>query len=94
MIMALDPGQWLCLGARHDLNDVYGWGDIERVLRDVDIDIILLLHPLQIVLLSPQPGCPHVRRAKVDYEVDRTVLTTGEIRLGEVLIEFSDSSQS
>ena len=67
---------------------------LTRVLRDVDIDIILLLHPLQIVLLSPQPGGPHVRRAEVDYEVDRTVLPTGEIRLGEVRIEFSDSSQS
>ncbi|MXX25427.1 MAG: hypothetical protein F4Z82_08300 [Caldilineaceae bacterium SB0668_bin_21] len=87
-----DPEQWLCLGARHDLMNVYGWDDIERVLSDVDIDIILLLHPLQIVPLSPQPGGPHIGRAEVDYEVDRAVLPTGEISLGEVRIDFSDSS--
>ena len=87
-----DPEQWLCLGARHDLMDVYGWGDIDRVLQDVNIDIILLLHPLKIVPLSPQQDGPHARRAEVDYEVDRSYLPSGEISLKEVQIEFSDSS--
>lgn len=87
-----DPEQWLCLGARHDLMDVYGWGDIDRVLQDVNIDIILLLHPLKIVPLSPQQDGPHARRAEVDYEVDRSYLPSGEISLKEMQIEFSDSS--
>ncbi|MXY93043.1 MAG: hypothetical protein F4047_05150 [Caldilineaceae bacterium SB0670_bin_27] len=87
-----DPEQWLCLGARHDLHEVYDWGDIDSVLRDVNIDIILLLHPLKIVPLSPQQGGPHARRAEVDYEVDRGYLPTGEIRLGEVQIDFDVSS--
>ncbi len=88
--LAPDAEQWLCLGARHDLTDVYGWGDIDSVLRDVNIDIILLLHPLTIVPLSPQQRGPHARRAEVDYEVDRSKLPSGEIRLGEVQIDFSD----
>ena len=92
--MAPDPEQWLCLGARHDLMDVYGWGDIDSVLQDVNIDIILLLHPLKIVPLSPQQGGPHARRAEVDYEVDRSYLPSGEISLGEVQIEFSDANLS
>ncbi len=87
-----DPEQWLCLDARHDLTDVYGWGGIEEVLRDVNIDIILLLHPLQIVPLSPQPEGPHFQRAGVAYDVDGAYLPSGEVRLGEVQIEFSDSS--
>ena len=87
-----DPEQWLCLGARHDLMDVYGWGDIDSVLQDVNIDIILLLHPLKIVPLSPQQDGPHARRAEVEYEVDRSYLPSGEISLREVQIEFSDSS--
>ena len=87
-----DPAQWLCLGARHDLTDVYGWGEIDEVLRDVNIDIILLLHPLHIVPLSPQPNGPHFRRAGLHYEVDRAYLPSGEIRLSEVRIDFFDSS--
>ena len=90
--LAPDPAQWHCLGARHDLTDVYGWGGIESVLRDVNIDIILLLHPLRIVPLRPQPGGPHSRRAEVDYEVDRKHLPSGEIRLSEVQIDFFDNS--
>ena len=56
MTLAPDPEQWLRLGARHVLNGVYGWGDIDSVLRDVDIDIIILLHPLQIVPMRPKSG--------------------------------------
>ena len=84
-----DPAQWLCLGARHDLTDVYGWGGIDEVLRDVNIDIILLLHPLRIVPLTPQPRSPHFDRAGLDYAVDATHLPSGEIRLGGVEIEFA-----
>lgn len=86
--LAPDPAQWLCLGARRDLTDVYGWGGIEDVLRDVNIDIILLLHPLRIVPLNPQQGGPHQRRAGSDYEVDSSYLPSGEISLGNVQIEF------
>ena len=89
--LAPDPAQWLCLGARRDLTEVYGWSGIEEVLRDVDIDIILLLHPLKIVSLAPQQGGPHQRRAGVEYEVDTSYLPSGEIRMGNVQIEFADA---
>ncbi len=89
--LAPDPRQWLCLGARRDLTEVYGWGGIEEVLRDVNIDIILLLHPLKIVPLAPQQGGPHARRAGTDYKVDSSFLPSGEVRLGMVQIEFVDS---
>ncbi len=90
--LAPDPEQWLCLGARHDLTDVYGWGEIEDVLRDVNIDIILLLHPLRIVPLRTQVGGTHARRAEVDYPVDRSRLPSGEIRLSSVIIDFCDTA--
>ncbi len=91
--LAPDPEQWLCLGARHDLTDEYGWGEIESVLQDVNIDIILLLHPLRIVPSQPQPEGPHFRRAELDYEVDRSHLPSGEIRLGEVQIDFHNTAE-
>ncbi|RIK41246.1 MAG: hypothetical protein DCC55_12425 [Chloroflexi bacterium] len=86
--LTTDPEQWLCLGARHDLADVYGWGEIEDVLRDVNIDIILLLHPLHIVPLTPEPQGVHYRRPEVDYPVDRSFLPEGYVLLDEVRIEY------
>jgi hypothetical protein len=88
-----DPEQWLCLGARHDLMDVYGWDEIDSVLRDINIDIILLLHPLEIVPVNPEEHGPHQRRAEVDYEVDQTYLPSGYIMLDEVRIEFDCDSR-
>ena len=72
--LTTDPEPWLCLGARHDLIDVYGWDEIAAVLRDVNIDIILLLHPLDIVPLTLEPEGIHQRRPEVDYPVDRAFL--------------------
>jgi hypothetical protein len=86
--LTTDPNQWLCIGARHDLNHVYGWGDIGDVLADVNIDIILLLHPLEIVPLTPEPQGIHHRRPEVDYPVDRSYLPEGFVLLDEVRLEY------
>ena len=51
--LAPDPEQWLCLGSRHDRMDTYGWGDIGDVLRDVNRDIILVLHPVDVMPAGP-----------------------------------------
>lgn len=86
--LTTDPEQWLCLGSRHDLMDVYGWGEIEDVLRDVNIGVILLLHPLNIVPLTPEGHGVHHRRPEIDYPVDRTYLPEGYCMLDKVRIEF------
>jgi hypothetical protein len=83
-----EPEQWLCLGARHDLMNVYGWGAIEDVLRDVNIDIILLLHPLNIVPLTPENHGVHHRRPEIDYPVDRAYLPEGYVMLDEVRLDY------
>jgi hypothetical protein len=88
--LTTNPADWLCIGARHDLNDVYGCADIEEVLADVNIDIILLLHPLTIVPLTPEKEGPHLRRAEVDYPVDTSYLPSGYIMLDEVRIEYPE----
>lgn len=87
--LTTDPDQWRCIGARHDLNHVYGWGDIEETLRDVNIDIILLLHPLGIVPLTPEAQGIHHRRPEVDYPVDRSYLPEGYVLLDEVRLEYA-----
>jgi hypothetical protein len=86
--LTTDPDPWLCLGSRHDLMDVYGWGEIEDVLRDVNIGVILLLHPLNIVPLIPEEHGVHHRRPEADYPVDRAYLPEGAIMLDKVRLEY------
>jgi hypothetical protein len=87
--LTTEPAQWLCLGARHDMNDVYGCGEIEDVLHDVNIDIIFLLYPVNVVPTTPEENGPHYRRPEVDYAVDTSVLPEGYVMLDEVRIEFA-----
>ena len=47
-----DPAQWTCLGARRD-NRSYGCAEIADVLKDVNLDLILILFPLKIVPMIP-----------------------------------------
>jgi hypothetical protein len=52
LTLAPDPAQWTCLGARHDLGHVYGSGDIAALLKNVDIDLIFVLFPINVTPLS------------------------------------------
>ncbi len=84
-----DDDQWKCLGARHDVTDAYSWGNIGPVLKDLNCDIILILHPLDVVALEPLEGDLHQQRAEKEYEVDRSRLPSGRVLLDEVRIEFA-----
>jgi hypothetical protein len=87
---ALDPAQWRCLGARHDRADYYGELALETVLRDVNTDILLVLHPLTIEPMGPTAGDPHRLRPERDYPVWRSRLPEGYVLLDEVRIEFDE----
>ena len=83
-----DPEQWTCLGARHDRTESYGWGEISDVLRDLNGNMIFVLHPLDVVPAEPVDGNPHLLKAGEEYEVDRSRLPEGYVMLDEVRIEF------
>lgn len=85
-----DNGQWTCLGSRHDRNETYGWGPIAPVLRDLNCDIIFVLHGLDIAPAEPVEGDIHLLRAGQDYPVDASRLPSGCIMLDEVRIEFPE----
>ena len=87
--LAPDPAQWLSLGTRHDRTDYYGHGDIADVLRDLNADIILVLHPVNVVPLQTIEGDVHVPFAGRDYDVDQGRLPKGYVMLDEVRIEFA-----
>ena len=87
--LAADDEQWKCLGARHDATDDYGWGPIAPILRDLNCDIILILHPLDVVAAGQFDSDLHRNRAERDYAVDRSRLPNGEVLLDEVRVEFA-----
>ena len=83
-----DPKQWTCLGARHDMNDNYGYGDIAEVLRDVNVDIIFILFPLTIVPIGEVENAHRLWAAK-DYKVDMQYLPKGLVMFDSVQIEYA-----
>jgi len=88
-----DPAQWLCLGTRGPGADCanYGAAPIADVLSDVNIDLILVLFPLDVRPLGPIVGDPHHLRAGKDYPIDTSRLPSGYVMLDEVRIEYPSS---
>ena len=83
-----DPDQWLCLGARHDRKS-YGCSSIAEVLRDVNVDIIFVLFPLNVVPIEDISD-EHKLRAGVDYHVEQKFLPKGLIMFDWVKLEYPD----
>jgi len=89
-----DPEQWTCLGSRHDATEQYGCDDIARVLEDVNLDIIFVWFPLDVVPLCGDVANLHIPRAGEDYPVDRDRLPEGLVMFDFVKIEFPEPSPS
>ena len=87
--LAPDPEQWTSLGARHDLTDRYGEGDLATVLGDVNHDIIFMLFPLTIAAAGEVDDIHH-RWAARDYKVDMQYLPKGLVMFDTVQIEYPD----
>jgi len=95
LVLAPDPKQWTCLGARWDKTSEYGCDDIATVLKDVNWDIMFVLFPLKIVPTHPElvkdmhkmrpgqdyPGYP-------SYEVEQKFLPKGIIMIDWVRIDY------
>ena len=84
-----DADQWLWLGARHDKTHMYVRADVADVLRDVTANILLVLHPVDVVPAEPIDGDPHILRPGKDYAADPSRLPSGYVMLDEVRIEFA-----
>jgi len=87
IVLAPDPGQWQCIGARHDMQERYGYGDIIEVLKDVNTDIIVVWYPLTIVPLEPTDDM-HRRRPVQHYAIDWGYLPDGELQIDTIRIEY------
>lgn len=88
-----DDRQWTPMGVRKVGADcaTYGNCSIVPALKNVNVDLIVCLFPLDI---APAPGTPplsaglHDLRAGKDYPVDTSRLPSGEIHLDSVRIEW------
>jgi hypothetical protein len=105
IVLSDDADQWTCLGGRHDLVDYYGCADPALVLADLDVDLILVLFPLDIVPVGVVDdihlGRPHHRITAAayrsgdrpldgGYEVDWSFLPEGRIEIDTIRIEYPE----
>jgi hypothetical protein len=88
--IASDEGLWTCMGARHGRQDYYGRIPLERVLADVNVDIMFILFPLTIAPMGALEGAPHLLRPGKDYPVWRSELPEGYVDLAAVAIRFRE----
>lgn len=90
LVLEPDPAQWLSMGVRAAGADsgAYGHSSIADVLRDVNVDLLFVLFPLQAVPDGPIDGDPHALRAGKDYAVRADRLPAGEVWMDEVRIEY------
>jgi hypothetical protein len=87
--LAPDPAQWTCLGSRHDRTDYYGRIELDKILGDVNCNLMLILFPLNVKPMGPaQPERDRLRAGR-DYPVWRSELPEGYIALDRVDIDFS-----
>lgn len=88
LVLRDDPAQWTALGSRHDRCDTYGVKDLSAVLSRVNVNIYLVLFPLQAVPKGPIQGDPHLLRAGYDYPLWQTRLPDGYLMVDTVTIAF------
>ena len=79
---------WTALGTRHDRGDMYGMKPLEKVLANVDVNIMLILFPLDVSPMGPIDGDPHRLRPERDYPVWRHKLPEGYVTLDKIRIDF------
>ena len=91
LTLAPDPKQWACLGGRHNRRDYYGHIGLEKVLADVNCNLMLILFPLDVVPMGPIGGDRDFLRAGRDYPVWTGRLPEGYVMLDRVEINFLSS---
>jgi hypothetical protein len=87
--LAPDPAQWTNLGSRHDRADMYGYVELATILRNVNVDFLFILFPLDVAPMGPINGEPHILRPERDYPVWRSRLPEGYVTLDTVRIDFA-----
>jgi len=83
-----DPVQWTPLGSRAGRQDYYQPGRLATTLADVNVNLYLVLTPLNVVPMGPLAGDPHTLRAGRDYRVWTSKLPDGYIQVDTITMNF------
>ncbi|MBI4024085.1 MAG: hypothetical protein HY360_03835 [Verrucomicrobia bacterium] len=83
-----DERQWTCLGARHDRGDYYNRSPLKTILGNVNVNIMLVMFPLDVAPMGLIEGDPHRLRPERDYPVWRSRLPEGYVMLDTMRIDF------
>ena len=90
LTLALDPEQWLCLGTcgQNAMSRKYGEAPIDEVLRDVNVDLMLVFFPLRVEPDAPLDRDLGPLRAGRDYPVRLDLLPSGFVQLDTIRIHY------
>jgi hypothetical protein len=84
-----DPRSWVCLGARHGREDMYGVVPLDTILGNVNVNLYLVLFPVHPRPLGPLAGDPHRLRAGRDYPIWPSSVTQGYVAVDTIRLEFA-----
>lgn len=87
-----DETKWTCLGTRTTGADCdhYGYAPLPDCLKDLNIDLVLGLFPIDVRPFHALEGDPHSLRAGKDYAVNRLHLPSGEVWMDSIKIEYAE----
>jgi len=83
-----DPSQWTSLGTRPDRAATYGHRPLADVLADVNVNLYLVLFPLDVRPKGPVEGDPVTLRPGRDYPVWQTRLPDGYLWMKKFQIDY------
>jgi hypothetical protein len=83
-----NESEWTCLKGRHDRQDYYAERPLETCLRDVNVNLMLIAFPLDIVPMGDPGGDIHALRPERDYPVWRSNLPEGRLQLDQFEIHY------
>jgi hypothetical protein len=84
-----DPALWTSIASRHDRTDTYGEKPLARVLADVNVNIHIIMFPVQPRPMGEIGGDPHVLRAGRDYPIWPSSIAQGYVEVDRVKIDFA-----
>lgn len=84
-----DEKQWACLGARHDRSDMYGTWPLATILRNVNVNLYLILFPVTPKPMGPLAGDPHKLRAGRDYPIWPSSVAQGYVMVDTIRLQYA-----
>jgi hypothetical protein len=88
-----DPAAWTSLGTRPDRADTYGELPLADVLADVNVNLYLVLFPLDVRPKGRIDGDPGTLRAGRDYRVWQPYLPDGYVLMDSIRMEFASREE-